>query len=275
MMKTANSNKEKIKMECVVFDRKDYGGYWRRSFADFIDITLLSIVFTFGEAGWSLKMLIYLAYMIGFKIARGATPGYMILGMKIVSINHQKVTVVQIVVRLISSFFSAFVIGLGFIAIVYDKNRQSWHDKIAGTYVIRTEAYPLYKTEIIRSSLIDIRVFAFMALGTCLFFVCLFGGIRYIGKSSEAYKMSQNYIVENPMIQEIVGSTIKFDRSPVWNFPISGESGEASYEIHVSGDKGEATVVTILKKEGGQWKIIKAGYLDKDRNFIDLNKPYQ
>lgn len=266
-------------MECTVYNREDYGGYWRRSFADFIDITLLSIAFTFVgatmQAGWLLKLIIFLAYMIGFKMARRATPGYMILGMHIVSINNTEVTVIQIVVRLISSFFSAIVFGAGFIAIAFDKNRQAWHDKIAGTYVIRTGAYHLYKTEISRSNLIDFRVFAFVILGSCLIPVVFAGGLMYLMRGNDAYKLSQKCIVENPLIQEKVGSPIKFGWFPAGNVNISGESGEANYEIHVSGDKGEVTVFTVLEKKSGRWTMIEVGCIDKDGNYIDISKPLE
>jgi len=32
-------------MECVIYDRMDYGGFWRRSFAHVLDLIILGIVF--------------------------------------------------------------------------------------------------------------------------------------------------------------------------------------------------------------------------------------
>ena len=40
------------------------------------------------------------------------------------------------IVRALGSFLSAIVVGLGFIWVVFDPERQSWHDKIAGTVVV-------------------------------------------------------------------------------------------------------------------------------------------
>ena len=38
--------------------------------------------------------------------------------------------------RWIGMIISSLVIGLGFLWILIDKNKQGWHDKIAGTYVV-------------------------------------------------------------------------------------------------------------------------------------------
>jgi uncharacterized RDD family membrane protein YckC len=40
-------------------------------------------------------------------------------------------------VRALACFFSLLVAGLGFIWIGFDKEKQGWHDKIAGTVVVR------------------------------------------------------------------------------------------------------------------------------------------
>ena len=34
-------------------------------------------------------------------------------------------------------FLSLFVAGLGFIWVAFDDEKQSWHDKIAGTTIVR------------------------------------------------------------------------------------------------------------------------------------------
>jgi uncharacterized RDD family membrane protein YckC len=41
------------------------------------------------------------------------------------------------IVRALSCFLSLAVCGLGFIWIAFDANHQAWHDKIAGTLVVR------------------------------------------------------------------------------------------------------------------------------------------
>jgi uncharacterized RDD family membrane protein YckC len=41
------------------------------------------------------------------------------------------------IVRALGCFLSLFVVGLGFLWIAIDDERQAWHDKIAGTVVVR------------------------------------------------------------------------------------------------------------------------------------------
>jgi uncharacterized RDD family membrane protein YckC len=166
-------------MECNVYNREDYGGFWRRSFADFFDGIFLVIAYAVAYAvviaikGSPIPILpfvIFLAYIIGFKVYGGATPGYRILGMRIVAINGQEVTVKQVVIRLLSSIFSGFAFGLGFIWIAIDENKQAWHDKAAGTYVIRSGANPIRTVETPQSGLIRGKLSAALALGTLLVF---------------------------------------------------------------------------------------------------------
>ena len=106
-----------------------------------------------------------------------------------------------------------------------------------------------------------------------LFFLGLIVGIAYMLKESDAYKLSKQYISENLWVQQEVGNTIEFgiiQRRKVFN----GTSGKANLTIHVSGDKGEITVTTMLEKKKGGWQIIKAGYFDKKDNYIDITEPY-
>jgi len=46
-------------------------------------------------------------------------------------------TFVVALVRALAAFFSAIVLFLGFLWIFWDEEKQSWHDKIAGTVVVR------------------------------------------------------------------------------------------------------------------------------------------
>jgi uncharacterized RDD family membrane protein YckC len=40
-------------------------------------------------------------------------------------------------VRALGCFLSLIIIGLGFLWIVFDPEKRAWHDKIAGTVVVR------------------------------------------------------------------------------------------------------------------------------------------
>lgn len=75
--------------------------------------------------------------IIGFWIYKFATPGKMITKMRIVDEKSwQTPTKAQMVIRYLAYFVSAVPFLLGFLWIAFDKKKQGWHDKIAGTIVI-------------------------------------------------------------------------------------------------------------------------------------------
>ncbi len=276
----------------VIYNRQDYGGFWRRFLANFLDGIILgmaykvidailhAIVSLLGTAypefsEWMLCAIIFWAYMIWLKGYRGATPGYYALGIRIISINGEEVTIKQIVIRTISSFFSAIPFVLGYIWIAVDANRQAWHDKIAGTYVIRTGAIPVRMIKLPRPGLIRVKLFTSLIVASLLLVIGLIGGVIYMLKESGAYRLSMQYISENPWAQQEVGNSITFGLIQSSKVIIKGTSGEANLTINVSGNKGEISVNTMLEKKDGKWQIIKAGYFDKEGNYIDITKPYR
>jgi len=76
-------------------------------------------------------------YFIFFWSTRGQTPGKMIMGIKIVPTDGGPVTVGKAILRLIGYAVSAIVVYLGFLWVLWDKDKQGWHDKIAKTYVVK------------------------------------------------------------------------------------------------------------------------------------------
>jgi uncharacterized RDD family membrane protein YckC len=68
---------------------------------------------------------------------RGTTIGGIICKLQIVRTDDRPLDWATCIVRSLGCVLSAFVCGLGFIWIAIDDNRESWHDKIAGTAVVR------------------------------------------------------------------------------------------------------------------------------------------
>ena len=274
----------------VIVDREDYCGVWRRCAANFLDGIILGMAYELvhavllaiasltgtaylGFSDWMLSTIIFWTYMIWFKSYQSATPGYNIFGIRIISINGTQISIKQIIVRTISSFFSAIPLGLGYIWIAIDANRQAWHDKIAGTYVIKAEAKSVQAIRLPHPGLVRTKTLTSLIIICLLLFLSVIGGIVYILKESDAYKLSKKYISTNLWVQQEVGNTMEFgiiQSSKVFN----GASGKANLTIRVSGDKGEIRVATMLEKKDGEWQIIKAGYFDRKDNFIDITAPY-
>ncbi|KEQ17661.1 RDD family protein [Endozoicomonas numazuensis] len=69
---------------------------------------------------------------------KSATPGKMIITMKVVDEKTGLAPALsQSVIRYLSYFISIVPLFLGFFWIAMDKKKQGWHDKIAGTVVVR------------------------------------------------------------------------------------------------------------------------------------------
>jgi uncharacterized RDD family membrane protein YckC len=79
-----------------------------------------------------------LTYWIGSWSAFGATPGKMALGQQIVHAQTgQAVGVGSCVLRYVGTIISGIPLCLGYLWIIWDPNKQAWHDKIANTLVVR------------------------------------------------------------------------------------------------------------------------------------------
>ena len=108
-------------------------GFWIRMMALLIDVILVAIVTHASD--WFLPVLALYGALLWH--LRGATVGGIIFGLKVVRIDGRPSEWVTMAVRALACFFSLIVAGLGFIWIAFDPQKQAWHDKIAGTVVVR------------------------------------------------------------------------------------------------------------------------------------------
>jgi len=81
--------------------------------------------------------LFLLAYHIGFWAWKGTTVGGIICQLRVVRVDGAPLRPADALVRGLSSIFSLAVLGIGCLWILRDPERQAWHDKIAGTYVVK------------------------------------------------------------------------------------------------------------------------------------------
>ena len=75
-------------------------------------------------------------YYIFFWTTRGQTPGKMMVGVKIIATDGSPIGVGKAALRLMGCGISGIVFHLGYLWVIWDKNKRGWHDKIAGTYVV-------------------------------------------------------------------------------------------------------------------------------------------
>ena len=112
-------------------------GFWIRMAALFIDVVLVTIVVSILQAPdeiWLIALAGYGALMWKLK---GSTVGGTVCHLQVVRVDGRDIEWDTALVRALSCFLSLAVAGLGFIWIAFDADRQAWHDKIAGTVVVR------------------------------------------------------------------------------------------------------------------------------------------
>jgi uncharacterized RDD family membrane protein YckC len=149
-----------------------YAGFWRRFGAFAVDgaIILLiyillgmvaSMAYLFGAAdannkeilaslsdpaslsplmiaAWVVMILLDIAYFTYFHGATGRTPGKMLFNLQVVYTDGTPISFGTAFLRVVGYFVSN-IFYLGFIWVAFDKRKQGWHDKIAGTVVIIRE----------------------------------------------------------------------------------------------------------------------------------------
>jgi uncharacterized RDD family membrane protein YckC len=120
----------------------DRAGFWRRIFALALDALLIGLLvalfFSQIRGGDRIFLPALAVYAACLWRLRGTTIGGIILGLKVVRLDDRPMDWTTSVVRALSCFLSLVVAFLGFIWIAFDAEKQAWHDKIAGTIVVRS-----------------------------------------------------------------------------------------------------------------------------------------
>lgn len=70
----------------------------------------------------------------------GQTPGKSMVGIRVVKADGSELSDTDAFIRAIGYHVSALICGLGYIWAIFDGNNQTWHDKLAGTYVVRADS---------------------------------------------------------------------------------------------------------------------------------------
>lgn len=84
------------------------------------------------------QLTIYGVIIIAFWTYRSATPGKMFMSIKIVDAKtFEKLTFKQELIRFFGYFVSTLPLGLGIVWIAFNKKGQAFHDKMAGSVVIK------------------------------------------------------------------------------------------------------------------------------------------
>lgn len=134
-----------------------YAGFWIRVVATIIDTILSAVIllpilvavygreyfsmekFIAGPADFLLTWVVPAVAVVLFWVYREATPGKMMVGARIVDAKtggHPSTR--QLIGRYFGYYVSIIPFGLGLLWVAFDPRKQGFHDKLAGTVVVRT-----------------------------------------------------------------------------------------------------------------------------------------
>lgn len=110
--------------------------FWARLGALVIDIILVAVVGGITGLDGYFPLLFGL-YSFGLWFWRGTTIGGVVFSLKIVRLDDRPVDPATVLVRVLVGYLSIIAAGLGFLWCAWDPEQQTWHDKVAGTIVVR------------------------------------------------------------------------------------------------------------------------------------------
>lgn len=196
-------------------EQGDKAGLFRRWVAWMLDPFLAVALFlaaylfsiaVFGAVAEELAIVVAIVfpavYFVWFLLLlrKGLTPGKWLLGLQVV--NHQTGEIpgfaAMFIREIVGRTISGVIFGLGYLWAIFDKNAQAWHDKIAGTVVLKvapTAAAP--STARKRGTVIAAAAVA-AALGLPLLAWMVMTGDGHMAASSEPVDRSPRERAERP-----------------------------------------------------------------------------
>jgi uncharacterized RDD family membrane protein YckC len=126
-------------------------GFWQRVGAQIIDgIVLVIPYFVFlalFDAGvaYALSLLVDIAYFVSLEGGpTGQTLGKRALGIRVIDFRAGgSIGYPRALLRLVVEYISGAVLLLGYLWMLWDREKQTWHDKAATSVVVPVSAYPV------------------------------------------------------------------------------------------------------------------------------------
>ena len=141
-------------------ERSDYAGFWDRAFGDGVDgaitfaiaagvklavdrsIQIETSVLTAEVGTTDLAVFAWFVWNLTYLVGKtGQSWGRRVADVKVVDGNGKPIGFWRALLRnLFAATISAPSLYVGFLWVAWDPAKQAWHDKVFGTYVVRTGA---------------------------------------------------------------------------------------------------------------------------------------
>jgi len=127
--------------------RASFGMRLGAALIDGIGLGIVGVVLRviLGTPGAGLNLLLGIAYYGYFEgSASGQTVGKRIVGIRVIDFaGGGPIGTGRAILRYIAKFISAIACLLGFFWMLWDSEKQTWHDKIANCVVVPVSSYPV------------------------------------------------------------------------------------------------------------------------------------
>lgn len=121
-------------------------GFWPRFGALSIDLCLQATIWFAllvvaaalgsGLLAGIFTLAVQPVYYIAFWSAEGRTPGYRATGLQLIQEDGRKPSIALSTLRYLGLLLGALCLGLGALWMLWDRQGQTWHDKLASTTVV-------------------------------------------------------------------------------------------------------------------------------------------
>lgn len=138
-----------------ISEKAPLAGTWRRVLAYLIDFVILlfaailsaALLMTFGVPEGAVLLLTWVGagtyHAVGSSaLSDGQSFGMRALDIEIVGAGGQHISLPRAFARLVAASLSTIALGLGWLWALWDKGNQTWHDKLAATWVRRVDYSP-------------------------------------------------------------------------------------------------------------------------------------
>src|SRR5438309_9787380 len=129
--------------------RANFGERLVAALIDGVGLFIIQFVvgISLGGAGRGLGLIIDIAYFTYFEGSpSGQTFGKRVMNIRVIDTNTGgSIGYGRAAIRWLMKIVSFLACLIGYLWMLWDKEKQTWHDKVAGSFVVPTSAYPVDK----------------------------------------------------------------------------------------------------------------------------------
>ena len=149
-----------------VFAKQDYAGFPRRMLALLVDFLLMHAVLAAALTSYVIStylssgipeepdarvmfwlcgawLVFAVTYNFVFRLFENGTLGYRLIGIRYAYMLNGRPDKFWVVTRSLWAVFLTGFFALNHLWILFDPNKQAWHDKLGGFYVVKKSARPI------------------------------------------------------------------------------------------------------------------------------------